>query len=84
MPNCGVNCEETLREVGRFLDGELEEGTRGDIQRHLADCHPCMERADFRKHLKELVHDRCTEKQVPDGLQDRIRDLIASYESSDG
>jgi len=84
MPNCGVNCEETLREVERLIDGELDEGTQGDIQQHLSDCHPCMERADFRKHLKELVHDRCAEKQVPAGLQDRIRDLITGYEASDG
>lgn len=84
MPNCGVNCEETLREVERFLDGELEEGAQVDIQVHLSNCHPCMERTEFRKHLKALVHDKCAERKLPDGLGDRIRDLIATYEASDG
>jgi hypothetical protein len=36
-----------------------------------------MNRAEFRKHLKELVQSKCIEREVPDALLDRIRQLIA-------
>jgi hypothetical protein len=35
-----------------------------------------LDRAEFRKHLKELVRDRCTERSVPDSLVTRIQQLI--------
>jgi hypothetical protein len=36
-----------------------------------------LDRAEFRKHLKEIVATRCIEKDVPEALRDRIRAIIA-------
>ena len=36
-----------------------------------------MDRAEFRKHLKELVATRCIERDVPEALRDRIKTIIA-------
>lgn len=77
MVDCGPQCEETLREIERYLDGEVDEAIHGRVQEHIADCGPCMERADFRRHLKELVQEKCTE-DVPADVQARIRSLIDS------
>ncbi len=69
-------CSETLAEIERFLDGEADQALRDRVGAHLADCTPCMDRADFRTHLKDLVRDRCREQEVPDALVARIEQII--------
>jgi mycothiol system anti-sigma-R factor len=81
MAECGPNCEETLKELERFLDGELDVLTEGQVTHHLSDCNPCMERAEFRKHVKDLVHDRCAERELPAGLAQRITELLGTTDA---
>jgi mycothiol system anti-sigma-R factor len=76
MPECDPECTETLLEVEAYLDGEVDPSLATRIKDHLGDCSPCLDRAEFRKHLKELVRDRCTERSVPDALVERIKQLI--------
>lgn len=77
LSDCGPECLEALREIERFLDGELEDpGMRAFVDRHLSGCSPCMERAEFRRHLKEIVGSKCRERQVPPELSERLRSLI--------
>jgi mycothiol system anti-sigma-R factor len=80
MADCGPNCEETLREIESYLDGEVDAPQATEIAIHLADCNPCMDRAEFRKHLKTLVHDRCRETE-PEGLRDKVLEAIRSRET---
>jgi mycothiol system anti-sigma-R factor len=76
MPECEPECTETLLEVEAYLDGEVDPALADRIRAHLSDCSPCLDRAEFRTHLRDLVRTRCTE-QVPDALRARIRQLIA-------
>jgi mycothiol system anti-sigma-R factor len=71
------NCTETLLEVEAYLDGEVDPDLATRITEHLSACSPCLDRAEFRKHLKEIVATRCIEKDVPEALRDRIRSIIA-------
>jgi mycothiol system anti-sigma-R factor len=74
----GEHCEETLREIERFLDGEVDVRMRVEIEEHLVDCPPCMHKAEFRRHLKLVVSSKCGGDQVPPELARRIHDLIQS------
>jgi mycothiol system anti-sigma-R factor len=74
-------CDEILRAVESYLDGEVEAPAAAEIEGHLKDCHPCMDRADFRRHLKALVHDKCAESDLPPGLADRLREALRSPEA---
>jgi mycothiol system anti-sigma-R factor len=75
MGDC--NCEEALKELQRYLDGELDAPDRADIQRHLSDCNPCMNRAEFRQNLKVMISSKCVETAVPHDLLEKIHSLIA-------
>ena len=75
-PDCGPECEETLREIERFLDGELEPGLRAVITRHLSACNPCTERAEFRQHVKDLIASKCVGDTMPADLLSRVKALI--------
>lgn len=78
MAECGPNCEETLKEIERFLDGELDPLVEGQVTYHLSDCNPCMQRTEFRRHVKDLVHDKCAERDLPPGLAERIEELLGA------
>jgi len=76
MPEHEPECTETLLEVEAYLDGEVDPALAERVTHHLSDCSPCLDRAEFRKHLKQMVRDKCTERAVPDSLVTRIRQLI--------
>lgn len=73
-PACaeGGDCTEALRELQRYLDGELPEAELGDIRSHISRCYPCADRATFEEQVRALVRERCAER-APEGLMDRIR-----------
>ena len=71
------DCNETLRELYQYLDGELTEDDRRHIQGHLDDCSPCLEAFDFEAELRMVVRHRCIE-QVPESLRDRIARVLAT------
>jgi mycothiol system anti-sigma-R factor len=66
------NCDEALRDLERYLDGELPDADLGTIRQHLSDCYPCADRAGFEEQLRALVRERCAEK-APATLVDAIR-----------
>ena len=78
MADCGPQCQETLREVERLIDGELDPQLQGQVLAHLRDCSPCMQRTEFRRHLKDLVRNKCTEHEVPEGLRARLEALLGT------
>ena len=81
MSDCGVNCEETLKEIERFLDGELDPNVQGEISHHLSDCNPCMQRVEFRRTLKIMISTKCGGDAVPADLGERIRGLIREHDA---
>jgi mycothiol system anti-sigma-R factor len=70
-----ADCNETLRELYQYLDGELSDADRTHIQQHLDDCSPCLAAYDFEAELRIVVRNRCTD-QVPDALRARIAKAI--------
>jgi anti-sigma factor (TIGR02949 family) len=70
-----IDCEEVLRSIERFLDGELSEDVRADVAEHLGRCGPCMDRAEFRRRLKALLASRCR-SEAPEELFARVRALL--------
>ncbi|MGH9075968.1 MAG: mycothiol system anti-sigma-R factor [Acidimicrobiales bacterium] len=72
-------CREALETLYHFLDGELTEQRRRDIQQHLDECSPCLEAFDFEAELKLVVARHCRDR-VPEQL--RLRVVMALAEAS--
>ena len=66
-----ADCNETLRELYLYLDGQLTDEDRVHIQQHLDDCSPCLEAFDFEAELRLVVRSRCVD-HVPESLRARI------------
>lgn len=60
------NCQEALRELERYLDGELPETDLSTIRGHLSACYPCADRASFEEQLRAIIRERCAERTPPD------------------
>jgi mycothiol system anti-sigma-R factor len=73
-----TDCNEALRELYVFLDGELTEERRSVIARHLDDCNPCLEVFDFEAELRLVIQQKCRE-QVPPELRQRIEETLRSF-----
>ena len=69
-------CEQALRDIERFLDGEMTAPQAVEVESHLQSCTPCMERADFKRHLKVLIAERCGCDEVPQSLRLRVSAIL--------
>jgi mycothiol system anti-sigma-R factor len=67
-----ADCNDTLRELDTFLDGELTAGAKSAISAHLEGCPDCLEAFDFQAELKMVIAERCRRDELPPGLLARI------------
>ena len=75
-------CREVIQRIYFYLDAEvLTEVERNEIQVHLDDCEPCLERFHVEQGVTRLLrahlegHDPC-----PGRLKAKIENLLSSSE----
>jgi predicted anti-sigma-YlaC factor YlaD len=74
-----MDCDEALRLLAVFLDGELEAGLQHDrVEHHLEICRSCFSRAEFERRLKVEVA-RLRQSEVSPEFEQRIRRLIGEF-----
>jgi mycothiol system anti-sigma-R factor len=65
------DCAEILAQLYLFLDHEIDDASSADIQEHLEECHPCLEKYDLDRIVKALVQRSCCEA-APPPLRERV------------
>jgi anti-sigma factor (TIGR02949 family) len=80
-PHKTITCEEALRFLAAFLDGELEPTHEADVESHLATCRSCWSRAEFERQLKGRVAS-LREEPVPQTLEARVISLLGKFARS--
>ena len=70
-----IDCEEALRKIEVFVDGELEPAEAQMLRAHLGDCPPCGDRAEFQRRLKALLAAKCA-SETPTSLRVRLRAIL--------
>ncbi len=78
-----VDCNAVVEELYTFLDGELTDGRRVQIEQHFTGCVDCHEVVEFHATLKMTISSKCRE-DVPDGLRQRIADALFRAEPGSG
>jgi anti-sigma factor (TIGR02949 family) len=76
-----MSCEEAVRLLAEFLDGELHGGPHDAVERHLAACRGCASRAEFEQRLKVEIG-RLRHAEVSASFDDRVRHLLDSFSPS--
>ncbi|CAB4803153.1 MAG: hypothetical protein F2873_03650 [Actinobacteria bacterium] len=67
-----ADCNETLRELQTYLDGELPDDMKYVVDEHLLDCTDCLQAFDFHAELKLVIATKCRTEAIPAGLLDKI------------
>jgi mycothiol system anti-sigma-R factor len=75
-PDERASCADAVERLYHFLDGELTPDRRVLIQRHLDECHDCIEAFEFEAELRIAISRGCRES-VPEHLRLRIAQAIA-------
>jgi len=70
-------CQDALETLYNFLDGELTQQRREEIQHHLDECSPCLQAFGFEADLKALVAMKCRD-EAPDSLRMRIAKALGA------
>jgi mycothiol system anti-sigma-R factor len=70
-----MNCDEAVHQLYHYLDGELTEERRNQINEHLNFCGPCGGAAEFESELRHVIANRCKD-HVPESLIRRIAEAI--------
>ena len=74
-----TSCEEALRLLASYIDGELAGDERIDLERHLQTCRSCYSRAEFETRLKTQLGE-LRRRPVSPAFEERIRRLIRRFE----
>jgi mycothiol system anti-sigma-R factor len=67
-----ADCGQTVERLYQFIDGELTDERRQQIERHLDECSPCLQAVGFERELRIVIANRCKDR-VPEELRQRIR-----------
>lgn len=70
-----MNCDEILRELSNFIDGDLDGAMKHELESHLEDCHECKLVVDQTKKTIEIFCD-CEPIELPGEVRNRLHDAV--------
>jgi mycothiol system anti-sigma-R factor len=74
-----ADCSQTVERLYQFIDGELTDERRQQIERHLDECSPCLQAVGFERELRVVIANRCKDR-VPEELRQRIKAALQKEE----
>lgn len=76
MALSGIDCDQVLKQLETYLDGELPQVACDEIELHLASCGSCLDHRDFRIALARVIREKCGPAEAPADLPGRIREAL--------
>jgi anti-sigma factor (TIGR02949 family) len=73
-----IGCIEAIEALYAYLDGELDEASREDFERHMSHCRSCYSRAQMERALSERMKQE-GKATAPAELQSRLKALIDDF-----
>ena len=74
------DCSEVLERVFFFIDNELPTADSSEIQHHLDECGPCLQKYNLERTVKLLVQRSCSE-HAPEALRAQVLLRIRQVQS---
>jgi mycothiol system anti-sigma-R factor len=73
-----LTCEEVIEKMMEYLDRELDEATREEMDAHLQTCRGCFSRAEFERRLKSRIG-ATGNAEPPEHFKHRLKELIEQF-----
>jgi anti-sigma factor RsiW len=71
----GMACREMLEKLSEYIDGELEPRLCRDLEKHLADCNPCLIFVNTLKKTLNL-YKYASSEPLPKEVHIRLHDYL--------
>jgi hypothetical protein len=70
-----LNCKHVWRELSNYLDADVSESVRRDIEAHVSQCRHCAALLDSTHNVLVLVADE-RRMEIPVGFNARLRERL--------
>ena len=67
-----ADCQETLKELERFIDAELPDAEVQLVVSHLKECSDCQGAFEFHSELRQVIRVKARENSLPTGFLERL------------
>ncbi|MBW3561205.1 MAG: zf-HC2 domain-containing protein [Actinobacteria bacterium] len=74
-----ISCEEAVDRLWHFLERELEDDRRADIEQHLAFCRRCCGELEFAQELRAFLAE-AARPRLPQDVEGRLVGFIDELE----
>jgi anti-sigma factor (TIGR02949 family) len=76
----GISCEDALRQVQEYLDGEVQVVSKAQIKQHFEVCSRCYPHLNFEKAYREAMRRAAAGEAAPPALRAKVAALLAENE----
>ena len=81
--DASITCEEAIRVVQEFLDGELDGVRAAHVKAHFDVCGRCYPHLNFETAYREAICRAVRGETAPEELKSKLSALIAEVDSTD-
>jgi anti-sigma factor (TIGR02949 family) len=76
-----ISCEDALRLVHDYLDGELEPSSETRVKQHFDACERCYPHLNLESLFREAVRRASSGESAPPALKARVLELLVEAEA---
>jgi anti-sigma factor RsiW len=76
-----ISCSEAVEQLWRYLEKELPEARRSDIEEHLAFCRRCCGELEFAEELRRFLAD-AARPRLPVDVEGRLSAFLHDLEEA--
>lgn len=73
-----LTCDDLSTDLHYYIDNELDEAARAELEAHLSGCSSCHNKVQFHLRLKQEIKRQAAPERAPDALRAKIMASIAA------
>lgn len=67
-----LTCDDLSAHIHYYIDNELDEAERAELEAHLSECSSCRNQVEFHLRLKQEIKRQISAERAPDALRSKI------------
>lgn len=75
-----ISCNEAVDQLWHYLEHELTDAKRAQVERHLAFCRRCCGELEFAEELRGFLED-AARPRLPEDVEGRLTSFLRDLES---
>jgi mycothiol system anti-sigma-R factor len=76
-----ISCAEAVRRLWEYLDDELAEPERAQVEEHLSVCRRCCGEVEFAEELRKFLQAAASD-ELPDDVRSRLTQTLDDLEAA--